>query len=422
MKNMETKISLTRQTFLIEDVDMLGFRITNMTRSGGDTSTLVSLEEMTNIISSLQQQINTNTNSIQLIDTTDGAFVGAIPLSDKGSVNGVATLDVDHKIPSTQLPYLSIRDVFVVNNEMDKLALIAQKGDITLVESTKQSYILAENLPSSNDSWVKFHTLADIYPIQQVQGKTGDVVLTAQDIGAVPSAHPINHFFYNPVFENIVSLDSSVVEYHDVLSTPTLSTISLSSVSLNTPKYVEFTTPEIISRYTILPNSSTTAFPVYWKLVGSDDDFLTSDILDERRLVLRNWSSSSKTFDVTIPRSFSKYRFVFFVGGTGANTSSNISISNINMESNLSSVSVVNSSDVNNDGFYEWKTKRLTNTTDLQKVPGQIVLGTENVFQNGQLLDYNEEYSFVVDANTTVSDILPAFSESDVSYILIRVN
>ena len=407
---METKISLTRQTFLIEDVDMLGFRITNMTLSGGDSSTLVSLEEMTNTISSLQQQININTNTIQTVDTTDGASIGAIPLSENGAVNGVTPLGSDGKVSTENLPLLSIRDVFIVNNEMDKLALIAQKGDIALVESTKQSYILAENLPSSNDSWVKFHTLADIYPIQQVQGKTGDVVLTAQDIGAVPSAHPKDHFYYNPEPSSVFSVDTISNDYVQVSSSGVL---NLSSITTSTPKFHEFETSNIITRYTIAINTLTN-YPVYWKLIGSNDNFVTEFVLDERTNPLGSWNINTKTFDVSTPKLFSKVRLSFYVAGSSGSTSTSLAITNVTYFSNVSSF------DGNQDqsGFYKFRSSLLNPSNVTQTIPGVLINGTEHVYWNGNLIDSPDDYRIVSGSQIDISSVMDRpYQSSDISVI-----
>lgn len=407
---METKISLTRQTSLIEDVDMLGFRITNMTRSGGDSSTLVSLEEMTNIISSLQQQININTDTIQAVDITGGASIGAIPLSEKGGINGVAPLGSDGKVSADNLPLLSIRDVFVVNNEMDKLALIAQKGDIALVESTKQSYILAENLPSSNDSWVKFHTLADIYPIQQVQGKTGDVVLTAQDIGAVPSAHPINHFFYNADPSSVFSVETIFNDYVEVASSGVL---NLSSITTSTPKFHEFETNNIVTRYTITVNALTN-YPVYWKLIGSDDDFVTEFVLDERTNTLGSWVTNEKTFDVSVPKFFTKVRLSFYVAGSSSSTTTSLVITNIKYFSNVSSFN----GEQDQSSFYRFRTSILNPANTTQTIPGVLINGTEHVYWNGNLLNSPEDYKIVSGSQIDITSVMDKpYQSSDISVI-----
>ena len=55
--------------------------------------------------------------------------VQQIPLTEKGAVNGVATLDAGGKIPSGQIPAVALPEVYVVADATARLALTVQEGD-----------------------------------------------------------------------------------------------------------------------------------------------------------------------------------------------------------------------------------------------------------------------------------------------------
>ncbi len=57
------------------------------------------------------------------------ADVGAVPDSDKGQANGVATLDSSGKIPATQIPAVALPQVFVVADQAERDTLSVQEGD-----------------------------------------------------------------------------------------------------------------------------------------------------------------------------------------------------------------------------------------------------------------------------------------------------
>lgn len=55
--------------------------------------------------------------------------INAIAVSEKGAVNGVATLDANNTVPIAQLPARAIPDFKVVADEAARLALTVQEGD-----------------------------------------------------------------------------------------------------------------------------------------------------------------------------------------------------------------------------------------------------------------------------------------------------
>lgn len=66
---------------------------------------------------------DTNPHSVTAAQT------GAVPTTEKGSAGGVATLDAGGKIPAGQIPAVALPEVYVVADETARLALTVQEGD-----------------------------------------------------------------------------------------------------------------------------------------------------------------------------------------------------------------------------------------------------------------------------------------------------
>lgn len=75
---------------------------------------------------------------------TDAEFASigtAIQSSEKGAANGVATLDAGGKLPSSQLPGLSLTDVNVVATQSAQLALVLQEGDVVIRTDLSKTFV-----------------------------------------------------------------------------------------------------------------------------------------------------------------------------------------------------------------------------------------------------------------------------------------
>lgn len=99
-----------------------------------------------------------------------------IPSTEKGAANGVATLDGNTKIPSTQLPAITITSTFVVVSESAMLAITAQEGDVAVRSDLNKSFILAGSDPTILANWQELLTPTDA--VQSVDGRTGTVSLS----------------------------------------------------------------------------------------------------------------------------------------------------------------------------------------------------------------------------------------------------
>lgn len=128
--------------------------------------------------------VKTDSNSLDPIvylkDSVDALFVMVNKL---GAPNGVATLDSASKIPASQLPAISITDVFVVGSEAAMLALTAQVGDVAKRTDENKTYILRAEPASNLSNWEVM--LFPEAPVQSVHGRTGDVVAATNDYTAL---------------------------------------------------------------------------------------------------------------------------------------------------------------------------------------------------------------------------------------------
>jgi hypothetical protein len=101
------------------------------------------------------------------------------PSLDKAAPNGVATLDSNGKIPSSQLSALAINNTYVVSSEVDMLALSANTGDVAVRTDENKTYILSSGSPNILANWVEVLTPANVI---SVNGQTGIVDLTTSNV------------------------------------------------------------------------------------------------------------------------------------------------------------------------------------------------------------------------------------------------
>jgi len=83
-------------------------------------------------------------------------------------------------LPSSVVPPVVITDTHVVVNEASQLALIVNKGDIAVRTDQSRTYINSTGANTSMSDWQELATPLD--SISSVNGKTGTVILTTDDI------------------------------------------------------------------------------------------------------------------------------------------------------------------------------------------------------------------------------------------------
>jgi hypothetical protein len=95
---------------------------------------------------------------------------------------------VGGKVPSHQLPAVAIGEVHSVNSQAAMLALTAYLGDVAIrTDQNANRYLLVGDDPSVLSNW---HLLTDTVSggVTSVNGYTGQVVLSAADLGALTQA------------------------------------------------------------------------------------------------------------------------------------------------------------------------------------------------------------------------------------------
>jgi hypothetical protein len=96
--------------------------------------------------------------------------------TQKGAVNGIASLDGSGLIPTNQLPALAITQTSVVASQAAMLALTAQVGDIAVRTDVNKSFILTAEPSTSLGNWQELLTPTD--SVLSVDGNTGAVSLS----------------------------------------------------------------------------------------------------------------------------------------------------------------------------------------------------------------------------------------------------
>lgn len=110
----------------------------------------------------------------------------AIPATQKGAANGVASLGSDGKIPTLQVPAIAISDYLgAVNSQAAMLALIGEKGDYcTRTDGANLgTWIITGSDPTQLSNWLMLPTPTD--NVLSVDGATGVVVLAADGAAGV---------------------------------------------------------------------------------------------------------------------------------------------------------------------------------------------------------------------------------------------
>jgi len=108
--------------------------------------------------------------------------------------NGVASLDANLKVPSSQLPALSFTGVNVLNSQSSMLSLGATslKGTVAVRTDNSNTYILSvDNNPNGLADWIQLLTPGA--PVQSVNGQVGTVNINTDQV----SEGATNKYFTN---------------------------------------------------------------------------------------------------------------------------------------------------------------------------------------------------------------------------------
>lgn len=105
----------------------------------------------------------------------------------------VPLLDANGKLDVNVIPATAITEVFVVNSESAMLALNAQGGDVCVRTDINRNFILKTVPATITTNWQELLSPTG-GGVTTVNGKTGIVVLTADELGAASILRKINGF------------------------------------------------------------------------------------------------------------------------------------------------------------------------------------------------------------------------------------
>jgi len=116
-------------------------------------------------------------------DAATGLNLGTAAVKDTGTIDGtIPLIGAGDKLPSSIIPAVNINDTYVVGSSGDQLALTVVQGDVAVRTDENKSYI---NTTGNNASMSDWQELLSPGNVLVVNGQTGIVVLTADDVGAV---------------------------------------------------------------------------------------------------------------------------------------------------------------------------------------------------------------------------------------------
>jgi hypothetical protein len=140
--------------------------------------------------------------------------------TQKGAVNGIASLDGTGLIPTNQLPALAITQTSVVASQAAMLALTAQVGDIAVRTDVNKSFILTAEPATTLGNWQELLTPTD--SVLSVDGNTGAVSLSGtylnRTTGQLLGNLDANSFTVSGLAAPVSSADAATKVYVDAVA------------------------------------------------------------------------------------------------------------------------------------------------------------------------------------------------------------
>jgi hypothetical protein len=146
---------------------------------------------LTNVSNTISMSQVSSSTSGYLSSADWNIFNNKIDPSNKGVANGVATLNADGKIPTSQIPAISFSSGYVVRNQSEMLALSsAVVGSIAIRTDNSKNYVLSASNPANINNWLELLMPASVSSVNGYT--TGSITLTSSDI-----AEGTNLYFNN---------------------------------------------------------------------------------------------------------------------------------------------------------------------------------------------------------------------------------
>ncbi len=164
----------------------------------------------------------------------NSAATDFVAATEKGANNGVATLGVNGKIPSTQIPAISFQSVSVVNSDATMTAIQgAQVGSIAIRSDQNINYVLSALPATTLSNWIQLAASTDVSTINGIVGPS--VNLTTNEI---PEGNT-NKYYTDARVRNALS---AVAPLSFNASTGVLSMTAASATSAGYLSAADFTT------------------------------------------------------------------------------------------------------------------------------------------------------------------------------------
>ncbi|UAJ14009.1 beta strand repeat-containing protein [Aquirufa lenticrescens] len=137
----------------------------------------------------------------------NSAATDFVAVTEKGANNGVATLGVNGKIPSAQIPSISFQSVSVVNSDATMTAISgAQVGSIAIRSDQNINYVLSALPATTLSNWIQLAASTDVSTINGLvgpsvnlstneipEGATNKYYTDARVRGAISATGPLSY-------------------------------------------------------------------------------------------------------------------------------------------------------------------------------------------------------------------------------------
>jgi len=167
----------------------------------------------------LSNRINLKANNT---DLTNGLAL-KLDASQRGAASGVASLDINSKVPATQIPVVSFQSANVVASQAAMLGLSsAVVGSIAIRTDVNRNFILSGANPAVLGNWVELAVPTSVTTINGIPGAY--VTLTTDEIGEGTN----NKYYTNTRARNAISA-SAPLNYNASTGTLTMTAATASS-------------------------------------------------------------------------------------------------------------------------------------------------------------------------------------------------
>jgi hypothetical protein len=167
----------------------------------------------------LSNRINLKANNT---DVTNGLAL-KLDASQRGAAGGVASLDINSKVPATQIPVVSFQSANVVASQAAMLGLsTAVVGSIAIRTDVNRNFILSGANPAVLGNWVELAVPTSVTTINGIPGAY--VTLTTDEIGEGPN----NKYYTDTRARNAISA-SAPLNYNASTGTLTMTAATASS-------------------------------------------------------------------------------------------------------------------------------------------------------------------------------------------------